>query len=44
DVETVFANIKFNMGIRRCRLRGKEKVNIEIGLIALAHNLKKIVV
>lgn len=44
DVETVFANIKFNKGFRRCRLRGMDKVNIEIGLIALAHNLKKIAV
>ena len=42
DVETPFANIKYNMGHRRFILRGIEKVNIEFQLLALAHNLKKI--
>ncbi len=41
DVEPVFANWKQNKGFRRFNLRGKEKVTIEIGLIALAHNLQK---
>ena len=41
DVEPVFANWKQNKGFRRFHLRGKEKVSIEIGLIALAHNLQK---
>ena len=41
DVETVFAQIKNNKGFRRFTLRGAEKVQIEIGLLALAHNLKK---
>lgn len=41
DVEPVFANWKQNKGFRRFRLRGKQKVAIEIGLIAMAHNLQK---
>ena len=41
DVEPVFANIKHNKGFRRFMLRGMEKVLIETGLIALAHNLQK---
>jgi transposase len=41
DVEPVFANIKHNHGFRRFMLRGKEKVAIEAGLLALAHNLRK---
>jgi transposase len=41
DVEPVFANIKNNHNFRRFMLRGKEKVAIETGLLALAHNLRK---
>lgn len=41
DVETVFAQIKNNKGFRRFSLRGQNKVEIETGLIAIAHNLKK---
>lgn len=41
DVEPVFGNIKSNHGFRRFMLRGKEKVLIEAGLLALAHNLRK---
>ncbi len=41
DVETVFAQIKNNKGFRRFNLRGNKKVEIETGLLALAHNLKK---
>jgi transposase len=41
DVELVFGNIKSNHGFRRFMLRGKEKVHIETGLLALAHNLRK---
>jgi transposase len=41
DVEPVFANIKHNHNFRRFMLRGKEKVAIETGLLALAHNLRK---
>ena len=41
DVEPVFANIKHNHIFKRFMLRGKEKVTIETGLLALAHNLRK---
>ena len=41
EVEPVFGNIKQNKGFRRFMLRGKEKVNTEFGLIAIAHNLSK---
>jgi len=41
DVEPVFGNIKYNHGFRRFMLRGKEKVGIEVGLLALAQNLRK---
>lgn len=41
DVETVFGQIKNNKGFRRLHLKGLKKVDIEIGLIALAHNLRK---
>ena len=41
DVEAVFGNIKQNMNFKRFMLRGTRKVNVEIGLIAMAHNLKK---
>jgi hypothetical protein len=40
DVEAVFGNIKQNMNFR-FMLRGIDKVNVEKGLIAMAHNLKK---
>jgi transposase len=41
DVEPVFANIKQNHGFRRFMLRGKEKVEIEWGLLAIAQNIRK---
>jgi transposase len=41
DVEPVFGNIKHNHGFRRFMLRSKEKVSIETGLLAIAHNLRK---
>lgn len=41
DVETVFGNIKQNHGFRRFMLRGKEKVAIEWGLLAIAQNIRK---
>jgi hypothetical protein len=41
DVEAVFGNIKQNMNFKRFMLRGLGKVEIETGLIAMAHNLKK---
>jgi transposase len=42
DVEPVFGMIKHNRGFRKFNLRGLDKVHIEFGLIAIAHNLKKI--
>ncbi|TQO36147.1 transposase [Arenibacter algicola] len=42
DVEAVFGNIKQNMNFKRFMLRGLDKVETEIGLIAMAHNLKKV--
>lgn len=43
EPETVFGNIKHNKQFKRFLLRGKEKVEIEIGLLSLAHNLSKLV-
>lgn len=42
DVEPVIGDLKSNMGMRRFLLRGRDKVETEIGLSSLAHNLKKI--
>jgi hypothetical protein len=41
DVEAVFGNIKGNYGFKRFMLRGKSKVEIEAGLLAIAHNIRK---
>ncbi len=41
DVEPVFGNIKSNHKFNRFMLRGKTKVTIEFGLLALAQNLRK---
>jgi hypothetical protein len=38
-VEAVFGNIKHNKGFKRLNLRGLAKAKIEVGLIAIAHNL-----
>lgn len=43
DVEAVFGIIKGNRNYRKFLLRGMEKVEIEAGLLALAHNLGKMV-
>ena len=42
DVEPVFGQIKSNKGYKRFLLRGLTKVEIETGLLAIGHNLKKI--
>lgn len=42
EVESCFGDIKANMGFRRFHLRGKEKVKAEFGVLAIAHNLRKI--
>lgn len=41
DVEPVFANIKSNHGFKRFLLKGMTKTEVEIGLLAIAHNLRK---
>lgn len=41
DVETVFGNIKQNHRFRRFMLKGKQKVEIEWALLAIAQNLRK---
>jgi transposase len=41
DTEPVFAYIKHNHHFKRFMLRGIDKVNVEMGLLALAHNLRK---
>ncbi len=41
DTEPVFGNIKHNHHFKRFMLRGIEKVTVETGLFALAHNLRK---
>jgi len=41
-VEPVYGNIKQNLGFREFLLRGLEGVKIEMNLISIAHNLKKI--
>lgn len=40
-VEAVFGNIKHNKNFKRFMLRGLDKVSVETGLIALAHNLQR---
>jgi transposase len=42
DVEAVFGIIKGNRNYRKFLLRGLDKVEIEAGLLALAHNLGKL--
>ncbi len=42
EVETPFGDIKLNMQYERFILRGKQKVYIEYGLLAMAHNLRKV--
>ena len=41
EPEAVFGQIKSGHLFRRFALRSLEKVNVEFGLIAIAHNLKK---
>jgi transposase len=41
EVESVFGRLKWNWGFRRFLLRGKEKVELEWGLLCIAHNLAK---
>lgn len=43
EPEAVFGQIKANRLFRRFRLRSLPKVNVECGLVALAHNLRKVI-
>ena len=40
DVEPVFAQLKHNYGFRRFTLKGIKKVDLEFGLMVIAHNLR----
>lgn len=42
DVEPTFGDIKYNMNFRKLLLRYIPKANIEVGLISIAHNIKKL--
>lgn len=42
EIESCFGDIKENMAIRRCHLRGLSKVKTDFCLISMAHNLRKI--
>ncbi len=42
DVETVFGDIKRNLGFTRSSLRGLEKVTLEWRLVATGHNIRKL--
>lgn len=41
EVESVFGQTKGNRGFRRFLLRGTDKVTVETGLMAIAHDLEK---
>src|SRR3712207_3007716 len=41
EPETVFGNMKANLSFKKFRLRGNDKVKIEFGLMAMAHNIIK---
>ena len=41
DVEPVFGQIKACLGYKRCNLRGKRQVKIDMGLVLMANNLIK---
>jgi hypothetical protein len=41
EPEPVFGQIKWNRGFRRFLLRSLSKITCEFGIVAIAHNLKK---
>lgn len=43
EVEQTFGQIKWNKKFNRFLLRGLPKVSVEIGIIAIAHNLQKLI-
>jgi transposase len=42
EVESAFGHIKGNRSFRRFSLRGLDKVHVEFGIVALAHNILKV--
>lgn len=42
DVEPTFGNLKRNLNFRHFHLRGKPKCLMELGLLSIAHNFKKL--
>ncbi|WP_253907679.1 transposase [Bacillus sp. WMMC1349] len=42
EAESVFGHIKGNRSFRRFSLRSLDKVHVEFGIVALAHNLLKV--
>ena len=42
DVEPTFGDLKRNMEFRRFNLRGRLKCELELGIVSMAHNFKKI--
>lgn len=42
EIESCFGDIKHNMAFRRFHLRGIKKVETELSLVAMAHNLRKL--
>lgn len=44
EPEAVFGHIKYNNKFNRFTLKGIEKVEVEFGLVAIAHNLRKMAV
>ncbi|MDO4797434.1 MAG: IS1182 family transposase [Coriobacteriales bacterium] len=44
DVETIFGDIKRNWGFRRFLLRGLEKVDHEMRMVAMGHNIRKLAI
>ena len=42
EIESIFGHLKHNKNYRRFLLRGLEKVNIELGLLSIAHNISKL--
>jgi hypothetical protein len=42
DVDATFGNLKNNKNFKRFLLKGKSKVEVELGLLAIAHNIAKV--
>jgi len=42
EIETFFGDLKMNQGYRRFRLRGNDKVHLELGWLSITFNLRKL--